>query len=300
MRANRWLGAGLIVLGVAVAACVLLGPLVFEVIRYRTSPTTLNQIIGTDAAALLLVAPASILAGILTLRRHPVAPVLALAPSIFASYTYTQLIVGQEYLRLPGNNERFFPLLLGIFILAGALTLRAWDAIDPARLPARSRRADRVTAGLLLALAGFVVVMLHLPALADAMRAAPTSLQYRSSPTPFWLVRLMDLGIVVPILIAVAVGLLQGTARARKALYAIVGGYALLGASVAGMAITMYASHDPDASLGMVVAATLAALAIGSLAAVIYQPLFALRATPRAAAHPSPAEREPATTPSRP
>jgi hypothetical protein len=84
------------------------------------------------AEDMLLVAPASILAGILTLRRLPAAPVPALAPSIFASYTYTQLIVGQEYLRLPGNNERFFPLLLGIFILVGALTLRAWDRLKVA------------------------------------------------------------------------------------------------------------------------------------------------------------------------
>jgi hypothetical protein len=52
---------------------------------------------------------------------------LGMVGAIFASWTCTQLIVGQEYLSLPGDNERFFPLPSGIFILAGALTLRAWD-----------------------------------------------------------------------------------------------------------------------------------------------------------------------------
>ena len=49
---SRLLGAGLILLGTAVAAVAVLGPLVSGVLRYRTSPTSPNQIIGGDAAAL--------------------------------------------------------------------------------------------------------------------------------------------------------------------------------------------------------------------------------------------------------
>ena len=57
MRSNRLLGWLLAVLGVVVAALALMGPLVLDVIHYRTSETTLNQISGGDAAALVLVAP---------------------------------------------------------------------------------------------------------------------------------------------------------------------------------------------------------------------------------------------------
>jgi hypothetical protein len=35
----------------------LLGPLMLGLIRYRTSPTTLNQLLGSAAAALIVVAP---------------------------------------------------------------------------------------------------------------------------------------------------------------------------------------------------------------------------------------------------
>jgi hypothetical protein len=70
---NRLLGGGLILLGGLIAAAAVLGPFVLDVIHYRTSPTTLNQIIGGDAAALLVVAQASIAVGLLALRGHPAA-----------------------------------------------------------------------------------------------------------------------------------------------------------------------------------------------------------------------------------
>jgi hypothetical protein len=63
--------------------------------------------------------------------------VLALAPSIIVVYTYTQLIVGNEYLRLQGSVERSFPLLLAVFI-AGAIAPLAWNSI-----PARQHCARR-------------------------------------------------------------------------------------------------------------------------------------------------------------
>ena len=282
MRTRRWLGVALIVLGAGIAASAALGPLVADVIRYRTSDTTLNQIIGGDAAALAMVAPLCILAGVLALRGHPAAPVLALGPAAYAVYTFPQLIIGQEYLRLPGNNERFFPLHLSVFVLAGAVLVIAWNLLDARRMPVTSCRTDRVAAVILLVLAAFLVFGLHLPSIADAWRDVPTRVEYTSSPTPFWMVKLMDLGIVVPAAIAAGVGLLLEAGWARKVMYAVYGGYALLAVSVAGMAITMYGNDDPDASLGNVIAFTLFALLFVAFAAWLYRPLFLRRGADRA------------------
>lgn len=277
MRQGRWPGFLLIALGVAVGACALLGPFALEVLDYRTSHTMLNQVIGGDAAALFVVAPVAIVAGILVLRQHPAGPVLALAPSIFGVYTYTQLIVGNEYLRLPGNVERFFPLLLTTFILAGASALSAWRLVDQAALPPSSRRADRFAAIGLLFIVAFIVLGLHLSSYLDAVSDTPRRNEYLSSPTPFWLVKLMDLGIIVPIAIAVAVGLLRRRAWARTPAYALFGGYALLGTSVAGMAITMKLNDDPDASVGVLVGAVIMAGLLIALAYARFRPLFAAR-----------------------
>src|SRR6185503_12031923 len=100
-----------------------------------------------------------------------------------------------EYLRLPGNSERFFPLLYTGFVLGGTIAVTAWRSVDPVRLPPASRRLDRLAAGVLFAVAGFLVLQ-HLPSFVDALRDSPSRVEYLSSPTPFWLVKLMDLGIV--------------------------------------------------------------------------------------------------------
>jgi hypothetical protein len=271
---NRVLGFGLLLLATAVATVAALGPLLLGVLRYRISATSVNQIIGSDAAALTVVVPVTVAVAVLAIRGHPAAPVLALAPSVFVVYTYTQLIVGNEYLRLPGNVERFFPLLLGVFILAAAIALRAWNGVPEARLPGTSARVDRIAGVLLLVIAGFVVMGLHLPNYLDAMRDHPGTEQYLSSPTAFWLVKFMDLGIVVPAAIAAGVGALRRSPWARKPVYALLGAYTLIGASVAGMAITMAARHDPDSSGVTVIGATVMTALLAGVTCYVYRPLF--------------------------
>jgi len=285
---NRLLGAGLLTLGAAMASVAVLGPLVFDVLRYRISATSLNQIIGGDAAALAVVVPITVAVGVLAIRGHRAAPVLALAPSIFVVYTYTQLIIGNEYLRLPGNVERFFPLLLAVFILAGAVALRAWNSVPAEQLPPTSAGVDRTAGTLLLVIAVFVVVGLHLPNYLDAMRDHPGTVQYLSSPTAFWLVKFMDLGIVVPAAIAVGIATLRHRQWARKPVYALLGAYTLIGASVAAMAITMVARHDPDASTATVIGAVLLTALLAGLTWSVYRPLFRRASTgPALAAAPT-------------
>jgi hypothetical protein len=262
-------------LGVGVVAVSLLGPLVLDVLRYRTSTTTLNQVTGGDLAGLVVVAPTALVAAVLLWRGHRAGPLVALAPALWAVYMYAQLIVGQEYLQLPGNNERFFPLLLGLFIVGEAVAVLAWRATDVQTLPPLPRRLDRIAGVVLLVVAAFLVVGLHLPSLVDAVADQPTAVEYTSSPTAFWIVKLMDLGIIVPAAVAIGVGLLRGAAWARKASYAILGGYTLLAAAVAGMAIVMYVNGDPDASLVNVAVFTAFAAGFGWLTVRLYRPLFA-------------------------
>jgi hypothetical protein len=132
MRTNRLLGGGLVLLGGLVIVYAVLGPLVLDVIHFRTSVSGLNQVRGGDLVALVAVAPVCLAVGWLAWRGHPAAPVLALTPAIFAMYTYSQLILGNEYLYRPGNVERFFPLLLAMFLLAAAVALRSWGLAKPA------------------------------------------------------------------------------------------------------------------------------------------------------------------------
>jgi hypothetical protein len=270
---DRALALVLVALGAGMAAASLMGPLAFGFMEYRTSETTVNQLVGSDAAALFVVFPATILSALLVFRGQPAGPLLGSGIGVYAIYTYAQVIIGQEYLRLPGNVEYWFPLLLAVFILAEAAVVLSLAAI-PRDLPAPSPSV-RKTAGIsLLAVAVFLVVGQHLRSLLAAWTDPAALTEYSSSPTPFWMVKLMDLGIIVPAAIASGVGLLLGARWALKIMYPLLTGYAFLAASVASMAVVMYVKGDPDASLTLMAAFLAFALLFAGLALMIYRPFF--------------------------
>lgn len=280
-----WLGAALIVLGLGQALVALLGPLVAGVISYHVSTGALNQVAGGDVAGLALVAPLSVVAGILVLRDHHAGAVLAIGPAAYVAYVATQLALGGDITRYPGNSERFFPLFLGLIILAIVIAIRAWNTIDSDLLPVTTRRLDRIVGSFALVVATFLAVGLHLPGLIDAWAAQPSAPEYLADPVVFWLVKLMDLGLVVPALVTLGWGTLRGAAWAQRATYGAVGWMAALGTAVAGMAIVMQVSGDPAATTANTIAFTTFAMVGLVVAAITYRPLFTARA--RASCTPS-------------
>lgn len=142
--------------------------------------------------------------------------------------------------------ERFFPLLLAIFVSAEAVVVLAWRIVPP--LPRPSIKVERTAAIVLLLVAVFLVFGQHLRPMLMAWTDPGSLTEYASSPTPFWMVKLMDLGIIAAAAIATGVGLLRGRAWARKAMYVMFTDYSCLAISVASMGIVMNLHSDPDAS----------------------------------------------------
>ncbi|SCG43380.1 hypothetical protein [Micromonospora halophytica] len=273
----RPLGVALTALAAAMATASLLGPLGFDLMRYRTSPTTLHQLL-----VLFVMAPLAVAAAVLAYRRHPVAPPLATGVAGYAVYTYAQVIIGQEYLRLPGTVERFFPLLLAVFLLAEAVLVLAWRAL-PSSLPAPSARLRRATGTTLLVAAGFLTFGLHLPTMLTAWSDPTAMTEYASSPTPFWMVKLMDLGIVVPAAVAVGVGVLRRAGWAQRVAYPLLTWLTCLAVSVTSMAVVMLADGDPDASPVLAVGFGVVTVALAWLTVAAHRPL-AVRRVPAASA----------------
>ena len=272
-RSGRFLAPVLLALGMGMATASLVGPVGWGLMQYRTSPTTLNQLLGADTAALVLVAPLAVVAAVLVRRGHPAGPLLGSGIGVFAIYTYAQVIIGQEYLRLPGNVEYWFPLLLNVFVLAEAATVLSWLAI-PRDLPPLAPRLERTTGIVLLLVAVFLVLGQHLPSLLTAWQDPSALTEYSSSPTPFWMVKLMDLGIIVPVAITAGIGLFTGARWAHRIVYPLLTGYACLAASVAAMAVVMNLNADPDASLGLTTGFLVFAMIFIGLAVALYRPLF--------------------------
>jgi hypothetical protein len=260
--------------GALLATSALLGPLVLDVLHYRTSASGLDQIRGTDLTALALVAPLCVWIGRLARNGQPAAPVLALAPAGYAVYVWTQLLVGNEWGRLPGNVEWFAPLLLAVVGLGLAVVVRATRALS-SQVPLRwSRRLERATGVLLLVVAGFVVVGIHLSSLVDALGSAPVGVGVLETPNAFWVVKAMDLGLIAPASLLIGTGLLRGRSWARTPAAAVLGGYALLGSSVAAMGWSMVRGGAADASIALAVGSTAVAAAVTGYAVTLYRPLF--------------------------
>ncbi len=270
---GKGLAVALAVLGAGAATVSVLGPLVLGVIGYHASEGAINQVAGGDVAGLFLVAPVSLIAAFLVWCRHRAGPVLALGPAFYALYMYLQLAVGGEFLRYPGNSERFFPLFVGLFVLAAAIAIAAWRSTADRVLPDPAETVSRVFGWFAMVIALFLTAGLHLPGLVDAWSAQPSGSEYLADPTLFWLVKFMDLGVVVPALVAVGVGSLRGRHWATRARYAAAGWIALLGSSVAGMAIVMQAEGDPGASVANTAAFSLFALIGLVMAGFVYRGL---------------------------
>ncbi|MFY9916164.1 MAG: hypothetical protein WAK18_15950 [Nocardioidaceae bacterium] len=266
-----------IILGFGIAVTAVLGPLVLGVVRLRTSASAELQVEGVDVAALLIVAPLCLTIGVLAMRGHRAASLFALAPAVFAGYTYSQIFLGNEFGTRPGNIERFFPLYAGLFMISVAVAIRAWQQIDAGSLGLPSRQRN-VLGWLLLAVAVFVLVGIHARPYADAMSTAHQSDAYVGAPTAFWIVKFWDLAIVVPAAVVVGIGLLRGQDRAVKPGLAIVGGYVLLASSVTAMALRMYVGGDPDASMGLIVGSAVLTLAGAVVTVGLYR--TALRSGP--------------------
>lgn len=280
-RGRRWLAVGLLALAALLTANSLLGPLALGVIDYHYGVSMTNQGIGLDAVALALAVPLAVAAAALAWRGHPAGSALAFAPASFAAYMAPQYVVGPEYLNLPGNNERAFPLHLAMLIVGIGVFVAAWAGVDPSRTRPDSRRSDRRRSWALVAIAVFIGVGRWLPSVAAVLVGDPP-VEYRDNATAFWLVAVLDLGVVVPGLAATAIGLRGGATWARTASYACIGWFSLVPASVAAMSIVMVVNHDPLAAPGAAVLFSVVGLILTSAAAMWYLPLFR-RAAPAAA-----------------
>lgn len=263
-RPNRWLGFGMVSLGLGLALNTILGPLFIGAISYPFTQTVYYETLGLEAVSLVLIAPLAVAAGILALRGHPAAAVLALGPAGYSVYMLLQYVVGPQY----ATYQPSIAFHLGLFVLGALLLLRAWATVDAGSLPSVSRGWAVVT----FLLAAFVASR-WLPAFAGMVNSESVP---AASPdlTMFWSIFLLDMGVMVPATIATGVALLLRRRWAVKALFGIIGWFALVPPSVAAMSIVKLVSADPLASATDTIVFVIVTLIFWSLFAWLFRRLF--------------------------
>ena len=269
MSPRQAAGLGSIALGAGIAVSAILGPLVFKVIEFRTSDHLENQFVGGEVVSLTVVAPAAIAAGVLWLRGHRLAPALALGPALYAVYTYTTAVLGQEYARYDGNVEQFFPLYAGLVAGGAAIAAFAWSRLGETELPMPSDRLRRTLAGVFLGIGG-LFALTWAAQIRLVVTGNPTA-EYVEGPTLFWLIKLLDFGFVIPALLVTGVGLLRRHPAAITAAYGVAGFATCLAGSIAGMAVAMEAKNDPASQPAMLAIVLPAAIGLALLTGRLLQ-----------------------------
>lgn len=267
-RTDRRLAAGLSALALGLAVNSLLGPFGVGVVSYPLSETLVNQTIGLEAVSLLLVTPWCVAAARLVARGHGAGPILAIPPSAYAVYMFSQYVVGPQYLTYP----TVLPLHMAIFVLGVFVIVLAWNRVRLAALPVLSSRRER-SFGVVLFVLGAFLASRYLPAIQGIATGSAIPAEFADDPTMYWTIFLLDLGLVLPVTVAAGIGLRRGADWARKALYGVVGWFALVPISVAAMSITMVVNDDPNAALGNAVVLSVAAVLFAVFAAWVYRPL---------------------------
>ena len=243
----------------------LLGPLLLGVVSYPISTSMTNQLLGLEVVTLALVVPWTALAGLLVLRQDPRGPLLALGPTSYTAYMFVQYVVGPEY----GAYSGIVLFHVALFAFSGGLALAAWSSAQRAPVPSISVRHGRRLSLALLGLAAFVLLR-YVPTFMGALTGEPIAAEFRDARTFFWSIVLLDLGVVVPVTAAAAVALLRGTGAGRRAVYGVVGWFALVPTSVSAMAAVMLVRDDPHASVPTLVLLTVATVVFLAFAGSVF------------------------------
>jgi len=278
MAMQYLVGMGLVGLGAGIAVNAVLGPLALGVIRFHNSPNAINQLIGGEIVSLVVVAPLSLAAGVLWMRGQKIAPVLALAPSLYALYTYTTEILGPEYGgRYPGNNEQFLPLHAGILALSAWVAAKAWAALEEGQL-LMPRPHVRLTAAAALFVPSALFALAWMQQIVT-FAGGERSQAYQDDPRLWWLIKALDLGLLIPATLVASIGLLRARPVGLKLAYGLTGFLACLTGSVGGMGAVMLWKGDPSASPMMLIIALAAALGLGGVATQLIRS-YAVRNAP--------------------
>ena len=273
-RSDLWLASGLLALAAGIAANAIAGPLLLELVTYPFSESARNMTIGFEAVSLLVVAPLSTIGAVLVFRGDHVGYLVALPPSAYSVYVFSQFVVAPQYV----TYSPIVLLHLGLFVLGGWLLVTASRRIRAEDLPPLDHRRRRIAVAVLIVLGG-VTALKYVAGLPSILGGESIPAMYVDDPTVYWSIFLLDLGVVVPITVAVGRGLLGNRKWAHKALYGLVGWYVLAFGAVTALFAVLFLSGDPNGSAGSVLSLCVVLVLVVAVAGWIWLPVGSYRQT---------------------
>jgi uncharacterized membrane protein len=196
---DRFAGVIAVLSGLVWAFVSLAGPLAFNLIRYKTSPSALFQAQGQELVNLVLVVPVCMIGGILAIRRSRRAGKWLSFLPVYMMYSAIAFGIGMEWSdpRYTGNSHRFAFLFVFEMIAGLILLLYTLERLKAEQAPEIGKKGKVVYSVL------FIVFLTAFAAQCAASLVAVartgTSAEYDAAPTLFWTIRILDLGVSIPL-----------------------------------------------------------------------------------------------------
>ena len=185
--------------GIILIYLAICGPLVLNILTYKTAETGIFQIMGQDLVNLFLLSSLLIGSGITLFLKKKIAPFLIISHPLYLIYYVLSYTVGLEWSSptLAGNSEKYTFYFLFILISAVITLLYALSIFPQTYKSSFKKKSLGVYSGFYI-LFLFLFSAMWLGEMSQVMNSGTTR-AYETVPTAFWLIRIFDLGFTIPL-----------------------------------------------------------------------------------------------------
>jgi hypothetical protein len=249
-----------IVCALALDILSLSGPLLLNIIEYKSSQSAIIQGQAQDFVNLVLIAPICFIGGILLLKNNENAKYfLILVPLYTIFYTGVAYAIFPEWSHpaYTGNSEQFFWLYWLLISSGIIILLKSFSMFTPDDTPVYNRRNLKIYLSLMIIFIS-IFIMLWISEIQTVLTTGNTSSgSYSDAPNLFWIIKTIDLGITLPLGIISLYLFWTRTKQAYPLILLFFGYFVSITTAVFVMAVFMLLNNDPSLQEGGIVIFTI-------------------------------------------
>ena len=280
---DKAIGLLAILIGLLLMILSVLGPLWINIIKYKTSTSAIYQTQGQDLVNLVIIAPLCIIGGVLQLLNQKSSKYFLISVPVYVSlYTGLAYGIGMEWSN-PNytgtyNSNQYFWLFL-ILIFGGIfLAFYSYSKFSESESPNFSTKSIRIfTIVFVIFIAAFVFMWLSEINLVNITGNTANG-SYGESPTVFWVVKYLDLGVSLPLGLLSLYLFNTRPGKAYPLLLLFFGFFVTLTCAVNAMMLMMLVNNDPTVQpAGLVIFPSLLVLSFSGFLYLIKNKIINLK-----------------------
>jgi hypothetical protein len=229
------------------------GPFFLDIIKYKTSLSSISQIKGQDLINLFILSPLLLIGGTALLLNKKIARYILILTPVYLIYYALSMGLGMEWgmTAYTGNCEKY--MLYFIFLLiAGLLVLLYTLSVFPKNENISFNKKSLVVYSIIFVLLVSMFAMMWIKEIFEVLEKGGSA-GYNQNPALFWMVRFFDLGFSIPLGYVSVYLLWTRPAESLSMQFLFYGFFMTMLTAVSSMSFVMFYEKAPDFTVsGMV------------------------------------------------